>query len=545
MARDLLTGVAIGGLSLLCGVTLAGEFEIRYDDGTAEASYYAVSAGDAYAVKFVAPIYPCTLLAARYFITGAGDPTMPFQAVVLDDGGAGSAPGCTLATVDFVSADTGNIWVEVELPDTSSLLFIDSTSFYVAMYWYTPCEPSLGGDFQFSGGDTLSWRLYSGVWYNLGGLVDLMIRAIVSHPDSMPPSLSGTTSLGDTTSCGPFSVSSVIVDDWVGVDPSAVYLFWRTNGMPWDSVNMLPIGGDTFECETPRFAEGDSVWYYLRASDLARNVSTDPPYAPDSSFSFLIITEPPQFSSTTIWPDTSFPGPYLVVTSVRDEGSGLDTTSIRIYWRFDDTVWDDTCMIWHSASQRALEYIPTVPDPGETTAVDYYLEAYDLIGLRGTDPDRAPEESTYHFVFTPPVGVEMQEARSRTHEAGLLQNFPNPFTTSTSIRYRVSGDGRPRTDDDGSIGEHVNLSIYNLAGNLVRVLVDVDQPPGSYSVIWDGKSATGGAVSAGVYLYRLEAGLAHQAGGPPETRPSKGTAGRRTGRQAGKFASTKKMIVLK
>lgn len=519
--RNLFAGFAIGGLSLFCSLTFAGELEIRYDDGTSEANYYAVSAGNAYAVKFAAPFYPCTLLAAKCFATDNGDPTAPFQVVILDDGGPGGAPGCTLTTVDFVSADTGNIWVEVDLPDTSSLLFIDSASFYVAMYWYTPYNPSLGGDIQYTGGDTLSWRLYSGIWYNLGGLVDLMIRAIVSHPDSLPPSFSGTTGLEDTTSCGPFSIRSIIVDDWTGVDPYNVFLFWRTNTVLWDSVNMFPVGLDTFEVVTPSFAEGDSVWYYLRASDLAGNISTDPSNAPDSSFPFVIIAEPPQFSSTTIWLDTSFPGPYSIVTYIWDNGSGLDTTRISLYWCFNEGAWNDTSMIWFSSAQRAHGQIPDVPSPAETTRVDYYVEAYDLIELRGTDPEGAPEESTYHFLYTPGPGVE-ETARinqlTMTNDQ-LLHAFPNPFTSTTTIQYHLTGGhGDAVTGRNLSTYELINLSIYDLAGTFVCTLVDSEQQAGPYTVVWDGSDAAGRAVSAGVYFYRL---------------------------QAGEFTATKKLVVLK
>ena len=81
----------------------------------------------------------------------------------------------------------------------------------------------------------------------------------------------------------------------------------------------------------------------------------------------------------------------------------------------------------------------------------------------------------------------------------LYANKPNPFNPETTIRYDLaalpSGDILP-----------VRLTVYNVAGQLVRILFDEAQRPGSYAVQWDGHDEQGQAVSSGVYLYRLEAG---------------------------------------
>jgi flagellar hook assembly protein FlgD len=52
----------------------------------------------------------------------------------------------------------------------------------------------------------------------------------------------------------------------------------------------------------------------------------------------------------------------------------------------------------------------------------------------------------------------------------------------------------------------VQLKIYNLLGELVRVIVDEHKFPGRYTVEWDGRNEFGEAVSSGIYLYQLVAG---------------------------------------
>jgi hypothetical protein len=76
----------------------------------------------------------------------------------------------------------------------------------------------------------------------------------------------------------------------------------------------------------------------------------------------------------------------------------------------------------------------------------------------------------------------------------LSANHPNPFNPTTSIQY-----GLPAAT-------MVELSIFDLAGRLVRTLVAERQDAGYHTVRWDGTDPAGRAVASGPYLYRLRAG---------------------------------------
>jgi flagellar hook assembly protein FlgD len=53
----------------------------------------------------------------------------------------------------------------------------------------------------------------------------------------------------------------------------------------------------------------------------------------------------------------------------------------------------------------------------------------------------------------------------------------------------------------------VSLRIYNVAGQLIRTLVDATKAPGKvHTATWDGRNDTGQSVSSGVYFYKLVAG---------------------------------------
>jgi hypothetical protein len=75
----------------------------------------------------------------------------------------------------------------------------------------------------------------------------------------------------------------------------------------------------------------------------------------------------------------------------------------------------------------------------------------------------------------------------------LYQNVPNPFNPSTTIRYYLPAAGR------------VVLSVYDVAGRRVSLLVDSDRPAGMHEATWDGTGSVG-RCAAGVYFYRLVTG---------------------------------------
>jgi glucose/arabinose dehydrogenase len=73
----------------------------------------------------------------------------------------------------------------------------------------------------------------------------------------------------------------------------------------------------------------------------------------------------------------------------------------------------------------------------------------------------------------------------------LAQNFPNPFNSSTVIKYNLESEN------------HVVLEIYNTLGQLIKRLVNDDQSAGNQSVVWNGNDMNNQKVASGIYLYKL------------------------------------------
>ena len=88
----------------------------------------------------------------------------------------------------------------------------------------------------------------------------------------------------------------------------------------------------------------------------------------------------------------------------------------------------------------------------------------------------------------------------------LIKNYPNPFNPVTTLRYDLPENS------------HVNITIYDMLGRQVKNLINQTQDAGYRSVRWNATDDYGKPVSAGIYLYQI---------------------------QAGEFVQTKKMMLLK
>ena len=76
----------------------------------------------------------------------------------------------------------------------------------------------------------------------------------------------------------------------------------------------------------------------------------------------------------------------------------------------------------------------------------------------------------------------------------LHNPYPNPFNPKTRITYSVAAYGK------------VELSIFDLSGRLIRVLINTPMGVGSHEVEWDAKDNEGNKVSTGVYLIHFASG---------------------------------------
>jgi len=85
-----------------------------------------------------------------------------------------------------------------------------------------------------------------------------------------------------------------------------------------------------------------------------------------------------------------------------------------------------------------------------------------------------------------PTGVEDQHISN-----SLLNNYPNPVNNYTTIHYTVETTS------------HVTLKVYDLVGNVVKILADEVQQPGDKNIDWNARDEFGKDLTSGSYMYEL------------------------------------------
>jgi hypothetical protein len=123
-----------------------------------------------------------------------------------------------------------------------------------------------------------------------------------------------------------------------------------------------------------------------------------------------------------------------------------------------------------------------------------------------TDLQISPSSKVINGVTIPIYLSSVEDESLLPDEIKLYQNYPNPFNPTTKIRYAVPSNMKSEMSN-------VKLSVYDILGHEVAILVNEPKEPGHYTVDFNTSKH-----SSGVYFYRLF---------------------------FGKFISTRKMILLK
>jgi hypothetical protein len=91
------------------------------------------------------------------------------------------------------------------------------------------------------------------------------------------------------------------------------------------------------------------------------------------------------------------------------------------------------------------------------------------------------------------TSVEEQKLTSPDNFA-LYPNYPNPFNSSTTIRFDINQDSQAA------------LRIYDVMGREIKTLFEGALVRGAYRMIWNGRDNHGNSASSGIYLLRIQAG---------------------------------------
>ncbi len=452
-------------------------------------------------LELIVTFFPLTLGAHTGTLTfTSNDPVTPSLVIDLS-GNSIEAPvvGATPNPMD-VSVDVGNNGSAVLTVTNSGGSDLDFTAEAIlsrgdrASYEYTPHakgEKDLNVGGRGSGGPDL----FGYSWIDsdeAGGPVYDWVDATV-----------GTMAFdtGDDSSNGPFALGFDF--DFYGQTFNSVLICSNgfisfTSTATSYSNGMFPDAASPLNCLAPFWddlnpTDGGTCYVLAEPGRFIIQYDAFVPYggAGGPSYTFQVILN---IDGSIIYQYASMLAPLESATVGMQNGDGTDGLMIA----YNAPYIHDGLAIEISATPPWMVVTPeigTVIAGGSfDLAVDFNsaeLEPGDYLGsiLIATNDPVTPQLSVpVTLTVGAPVGVG-----SLPTAYTLKQNMPNPFNPSTTIKFALPVSG------------HVNLDVYDIAGRLVRTLVNEEMEATDHSVVWNGRDNDNRQVASGVYYYRLSA----------------------------------------
>ncbi|MCC7158032.1 MAG: S8 family peptidase [Ignavibacteria bacterium] len=356
----------------------------------------------------------------------------------------------------------------------------------------------------------------------LAGTSD-MVKPVIYHDN---PSVSSNDSTARL-------ITAIIKDNSkIATGTNQPRLYYRVNGGSFSFLNASTISADTFKFTIPLQTVGTTIDYYFAAQDTASvpNMITlpvggsgvNPPgtTAPATFFNYRVGKYKFVSSSTTpkVCTNNSFIYDTITISGITGVVTDVDVR-INISNRDDQDV---DLFLLRTVGQSELttdngssgdSYVNTIFDDEASTPItsgtvpftgrfrpETVLNVFDgqtVNGqwiLRYTDDastgfNSSLDSWTLEITYDVTVGITQTSIVPSLYS--LSQNYPNPFNPATVISY-----GLPKNS-------HVNLTLYDVTGKEVSVLVNELQLAGTYDYTLSLNSLN---LSSGVYFYKLTAG---------------------------------------
>ncbi len=121
-------------------------------------------------------------------------------------------------------------------------------------------------------------------------------------------------------------------------------------------------------------------------------------------------------------------------------------------------------------------------------------QTYDLHGRASFSMIAEVRQTPFLLVMGDSMSVDEKINALKPQGARLKQNYPNPFSTETTIEYTVDE------------AQDIALRVIDILGRHVVTLFQGYQEPGLHRVVWDGYDQTRARVASGLYLYQFQVG---------------------------------------
>jgi len=267
-----------------------------------------------------------------------------------------------------------------------------------------------------------------------------------------------------------------------GLLMSKVEQKWREDGWRNKKETALTYEGDL--CVTKTISKWrDSTWVDKVLKELFYNENGDR----DEKITYK-------------WRDSTWTPRHRVIYSYNDNAA----LSEKLVYKWTDSTWVDKARasVGYDDNQNPAQVLLEKKDSTDAWVnVSLRENTYSDNGLlietvrsKWRDENWLPRKRYEYNYSTDREVLSAGAPAALPKKIVLSQAYPNPFNPATTISYHLLE------------ANHVRVDIYDMIGNKVRTLVSQTQNAGTKSYQWNATNDLGQSVSAGMYIYTIQAG---------------------------------------
>jgi hypothetical protein len=164
------------------------------------------------------------------------------------------------------------------------------------------------------------------------------------------------------------------------------------------------------------------------------------------------------------------------------------------------TPTSDAHIIYYNNGKLSQGGIILYEDPENLygSRIVYYTFAFNKLSDPSARKNLLENTVSYLLSLSEPKEEVKITVSQLPREFALHSNYPNPFNSSTTIRFDIP------------VETHVTIEIFDLLGRKVGTLMDGNKLPGFYELLWYGKDKNGKILPSGVYFYAITTGQFHR-----------------------------------
>jgi hypothetical protein len=398
---------------------------------------------------------------------------------------------------------------------------------YDRQYWVPVSSMDLIGLGYVSTGDQIKIRFVfdsDDLSGGQGWFIDDVRIADTSPPDLQPPLIVHTPLADTIDTLNNYTITATVTDGGSGVNPDSVILHYEIESGPIVDVNMTVVTGNTYAADIPAQSWHTDIWYQVMAADNAGNWGETAVYNFEVTNARTIIYDDGQ----PWWAPDTLPDGYF--TRFQFSHVGIDSGQIHQLKILFEAAGEVDVRIYQATAGTPgplIDSIAGIVSPG----YDWYTVDLDPLNIQTANPFGI----VVGYVEIPPAQIGILRDYTLNYGANMYNYTGGSWTAATSgdflMRLKVIPLEAPGVNENTNeplsaftlaqiapnpvkttgviefslpTAQSVSLDVYDVAGKLIRTLVNEVADAGVHQVVWDGRDARGNQVANGVYLYRLQ-----------------------------------------